>query len=46
LLPVLKRYIYLKTPESFSLVFHEPKEALPDFDFEKWHLTWFDHDYV
>jgi len=46
LLPVLKRCIYLKTPESFLLVLHEPKERLTDFDFEKWHLTWFDHDCV
>ncbi len=47
LCPILKKCGYLKTPESFSLIVHEPKGTTPQFredSFYKWHLTWFDHD--
>jgi predicted N-acetyltransferase YhbS len=49
LCPILKKYGYLKTPETFSLFIHEPKGTSPHFSedsFEKWHLTWFDNDAV
>jgi hypothetical protein len=46
----LRRFGYLKTPESFSLVAHTPKDfgepPLTGALFPHWHLTWFDHDYV
>jgi predicted N-acetyltransferase YhbS len=49
LCPVLKKCGYFKTPETFSLFVHEPKGKRPNFSkasFDKWHLTWFDHDSV
>ncbi len=46
----LRRFGYLRTPESFTLVVHAPKDAsAPSFGaelFSSWHVTWFDHDYV
>ena len=46
----LRRAGYLTTPETFTLVVHAPKDAPPPaFDerlFARWHLTWFEHDYV
>jgi hypothetical protein len=50
LTPFLRRAGYLRTPESFTLVVHAPKDApppalTPDL-FARWHLTWFEHDYV
>lgn len=48
-LPTLKRHGFLKTPEGFSLIVHEPEGGDVKFkpgSFEQWHLTWFDHDYV
>lgn len=48
-LPMLKRQGFLKTPEGFNLVVHEPKDGAVRFkpgSFNQWHLTWFDHDYV
>lgn len=48
-LPILKRQGFLKTPEGFSLIVHEPEGGNIKFapgSFKKWHLTWFDHDYV
>lgn len=48
-LPTLKRQGFLKTPESFSFIVHEPEGGKAKFapgSFGKWHLTWFDHDYV
>lgn len=48
-LPILRRHGFLKTPEGFSLIFHEPEDGGMQFkpdSFEQWHLTWFDHDYV
>lgn len=47
LFPVLKKSGYFKTPETFSLFLHEPKGSSPRFkedSFDKWHLTWLDHD--
>jgi hypothetical protein len=48
--PYLRRFGYLKTPESFTLVVHAPRGAPgPPFAealFPHWHVTWFDHDYV
>jgi hypothetical protein len=50
LLGDLRRAGYLETPETFTLVVHAPKDAPPPvFDerlFARWHLTWFEHDYV
>lgn len=48
LLPVLKRFGYLKTPEGFSLITHQPAGATPftEDTFRAWHYTWFEHDYV
>ena len=48
-LPVLKRQGFLKTPEGFSLIVHEPEDGGVQFkpgSFKQWHPTWFDHDYV
>ena len=45
----LQKCGYFKTPETFSLFVHEPKENTPRFSresFDKWHLTWFDNDAV
>lgn len=48
--PILRRTGFLKTPEAFTLVVHAPKDAPPPaFNadlFARWHLTWFEHDYV
>jgi predicted N-acetyltransferase YhbS len=47
--PILKKYGYFKTPETFSLFVHEPKGTRPHFSensFDKWHITWFDNDAV
>jgi len=47
LFPILKKCGYFKTPETFSLFLHEPKGSRPQFKedtFDKWHLTWLDHD--
>lgn len=49
LCPILKKCGYFKTPETFSLIVHQPKGTKPHFSedsFDKWHLTWFDHDAV
>jgi L-amino acid N-acyltransferase YncA len=49
-MPYLKAAGYLKTPEAFTLVVHAPKGSTdPPFThelFARWHLTWFEHDYV
>jgi len=47
LFPILKKCGYFKTPETFSLFLHEPKGSSVKFredTFDKWHLTWLDHD--
>lgn len=47
LLPIFKKCGYFKSPETFSLFLHEPKGSNLQFiegSFDKWHLTWFDHD--
>ncbi|MHA2039545.1 MAG: hypothetical protein ACW98X_24250, partial [Promethearchaeota archaeon] len=49
LCPIIRKCGYFKTPETFSLIVHEPKGTTPHFSedsFDKWHLTWFDHDAV
>lgn len=48
-LSILKRFGYVKTPQSFTLVIHKPKGETVMVDekaFEYWHLTWFDNDYA
>jgi hypothetical protein len=45
---LLRRSGFMRTPESFTLIIHTPKNvnrSMPGFD-SPWHLTWFDHDYV
>lgn len=46
----LRKFGFLKTPESFTLVVHGPKDSkapgLTEAQFSDWHVTWFDHDYV
>lgn len=49
LCPTLLGAGFFKTPETFSLFVHEPREKTPHFSresFNKWHLTWFDNDAV
>ena len=49
LYPIIKKHGYFKTPESISLFTHEPKGAGHEFSensFDKWHITWLDHDSV
>jgi N-acetylglutamate synthase-like GNAT family acetyltransferase len=49
LMPVIKKQGYYKTPESISLFTHEPKgagEGFSEDSFDKWHITWLDHDSV
>lgn len=44
-----KRNLFLRTPESFTLILHEPPDArhgLAAATPADWHLTWFDHDFV
>lgn len=47
--PVLQRWGFFKTPESFNLVVNTPKNS-PHVTlqnrFRDWHITWFDHDFV
>ncbi len=48
-LGTLRRWGFLRTPEGFTLITHEPKGGrlgLGDRPFADWHLTWFDHDFV
>ena len=46
----LRRFGYLASPESFTLVVHAPKDAPApqpsDALFPRWHVTWFEHDFV
>ncbi|MEM3101454.1 MAG: GNAT family N-acetyltransferase [Candidatus Nitrosotenuis sp.] len=49
LFPILKKYGYFKTPDTFYLFLHEHKGSNLQFKedtFNKWHLTWLDHDSV
>jgi hypothetical protein len=44
-----KKRWFLKTPEAFTLIVHEPPNSslrLAEIAPADWHLTWFDHDYV
>jgi hypothetical protein len=46
---LLRKRGFLKTPESFTLIVHEPPDSphrLADVPPADWHLTWFDHDFV
>ena len=48
LLPVLERAGFMRTPESLTLIVHEPRgnaDRISSAALEDWHLTWFDHDY-
>ena len=45
----MKRFGYIKTPEAFTLVTNTPRKSEISFDqsdYEKWHISWFDHDVV
>jgi hypothetical protein len=48
-LALLKRHGFIRTPESFTVIVHDPNDqplnltAIPPAD---WHFTWFDHDFV
>jgi hypothetical protein len=42
---LLKRNLFVKTPEAFTLIVHQPKDSPLDLR-GPWHLTWFDHDFV
>ena len=44
----VRRAGFLRTPESFELMVHQPKGATPldASDFASWHMTWYDHDHV
>jgi hypothetical protein len=49
MLPTLRRFGLLRTPEDFKLIVHQPKnpaKLLTAEDFSRWHYTWFEHDYV
>jgi hypothetical protein len=42
----LRKSGFIKTPEFFTSVIHIPKDEEDFTERKKWHLTWFDHDYV
>lgn len=44
-----KKRLFVRTPESFTVILHEPKEPkhhLAQAQPAEWHFTWFDHDFV
>ncbi|HTD38576.1 MAG TPA: hypothetical protein VK669_13785 [Candidatus Limnocylindrales bacterium] len=46
---LLHRAGYLRAPEGFTMILHEPKghpSVFPDRALDDWYVTWFDHDYV
>lgn len=45
---MLRRELYLRSPESFTLVVHEPKNGVgvAQSKMKDWYVTWFDHDFV
>jgi hypothetical protein len=46
---LLRRAGFLRAPEGFSMIVHEPKgvpSRFPDGVLREWFVTWFDHDYV
>jgi hypothetical protein len=46
---LLRRAGYLRAPEGFTMILHEPKGApsrFPERALDDWYVTWFDHDYV
>ena len=49
LVALLRRAGYLRAPEGFRMILHEPKGApsrFADGALDRWYVTWFDHDYV
>lgn len=45
----LQRFGCVRSPESFTLIFHHPQNNhihIGEEDFRNWHITWFEHDYV
>jgi hypothetical protein len=46
MLPTLRRGLFVRTPATFTLIFHSSREDLSPPPFEDWHLTWLDHDAV
>jgi hypothetical protein len=46
---ILRLWGFLESPEQFTLVLHERKDAphrLTTRPAQDWHITWFDHDFV
>jgi hypothetical protein len=46
---LLRRAGFLRAPEGFSMILHEPKDrpsSFPSDALDRWYVTWFDHDYV
>ncbi|HEX3551356.1 MAG TPA: hypothetical protein VHT53_13310 [Candidatus Elarobacter sp.] len=46
---LLRRAGYVRAPEGFRMIVHEPKgvpSRFPDTALDGWYVTWFDHDYV
>jgi hypothetical protein len=46
---ILRRWGFFESPEQFTLVLHEPRNArlkLAARPPQDWHVTWFDHDFV
>jgi predicted N-acetyltransferase YhbS len=49
LLRLLRRAGFVRAPEGFGMIVHEPKGAPPRFPdgvLRDWFVSWFDHDYV
>jgi hypothetical protein len=47
--PLFKKRLFVRTPESFTVIVHEPKQPKLHLTQTKpadWHFTWFDHDFV
>jgi hypothetical protein len=45
----LRRWGFLPTPETFTIILHEPRNSarrLQARSTADWHVTWFDHDFV
>lgn len=45
----LKRAGFVRAPEGFNMIVHEPKGTTSKFTSDvlsRWYVTWFDHDYV
>ncbi|MGB7157925.1 MAG: hypothetical protein WBD40_07650 [Tepidisphaeraceae bacterium] len=47
--PLLRNRLFVKTPETFTVILHEPRQPRHHLTATKasdWHFTWFDHDFV